>query len=160
MGFGSEWVKWVEACFRSASISVLVNGSPTKEFSLQRGIRQDLKGVEIGQDKINIPHLQFANDMIFFGNWNKRNASNVHKTLVCYEKVSGLKINMNKIHLNGIGVARVEIDNMANRLACGISSLQLLRDANRSKHDDEQEGVDEDVIPDDDEDDNEITTID
>ncbi|XP_071708908.1 uncharacterized protein [Rutidosis leptorrhynchoides] len=41
MSFGSKWRRWILACLQSASISILVNGSPTKEFTLGRGIRQD-----------------------------------------------------------------------------------------------------------------------
>lgn len=40
MGFGEKWRKWVAICLRSSSISVLVNGSPTGEFHLERGARQ------------------------------------------------------------------------------------------------------------------------
>ncbi|KAJ9552562.1 hypothetical protein OSB04_016607 [Centaurea solstitialis] len=40
MGFGEKWRKWVEACLKSASVSILVNGAPTKEFKMTRGIRQ------------------------------------------------------------------------------------------------------------------------
>ena len=38
--FSSKWVKWIEGCMKSASISVLVNDSPTAEFLPQRGLRQ------------------------------------------------------------------------------------------------------------------------
>ena len=30
-GFSPQWVKWIEGCVKSASISVLVNGSPTTD---------------------------------------------------------------------------------------------------------------------------------
>ena len=36
MGFGLKWCNWVDACLRSASISTLVNGSPTEEFRMTR----------------------------------------------------------------------------------------------------------------------------
>ncbi|CAL5341169.1 unnamed protein product [Camellia sinensis] len=39
-GFGSKWIKWMKECVSSAQISILVNGSPTAEFSPQRGLRQ------------------------------------------------------------------------------------------------------------------------
>ncbi|XP_071687047.1 uncharacterized protein [Rutidosis leptorrhynchoides] len=93
MGFGEKWRKWMFACLSSASISILVNGSPTSEFKLERGVRQDdplspflfiiaaeglnwltkaavrsnlFSGVEVGRDNIPISHLQYADDTIFF----------------------------------------------------------------------------------------------
>ena len=39
-GFSSKWVKWIAGCLKSASISFLVNGSPTTEFYPKRGLRQ------------------------------------------------------------------------------------------------------------------------
>nr|GEX00659.1 cysteine-rich receptor-like protein kinase [Tanacetum cinerariifolium] len=35
-----KWCRWIEECMKSASVSVLVNGSPTKEFQMGRGVRQ------------------------------------------------------------------------------------------------------------------------
>ncbi|XP_022040327.1 uncharacterized protein LOC110942874 [Helianthus annuus] len=40
MGFPSLWYKWVEGVLVSARSSVLVNGSPTFEFSCPKRIRQ------------------------------------------------------------------------------------------------------------------------
>jgi len=33
MGFCEKWILWIEGCLKSASISVLINGSPSSEFT-------------------------------------------------------------------------------------------------------------------------------
>lgn len=40
MGFNDIWRKWIRGCLSSAAVSVLINGSPTKEFSVGHGLRQ------------------------------------------------------------------------------------------------------------------------
>jgi len=40
LGFHSKWIGWIRGCMESATISVLVNGSPTEEFKPSRGLRQ------------------------------------------------------------------------------------------------------------------------
>ena len=40
VGFCLKWRKWITACLQSATISILVNGSPSKEFVPTRGLRQ------------------------------------------------------------------------------------------------------------------------
>ncbi|XP_071689267.1 uncharacterized protein [Rutidosis leptorrhynchoides] len=40
MGFGVKWRSWILTCIKSASISILVNGSPMDEFKFERGVRQ------------------------------------------------------------------------------------------------------------------------
>ncbi|KHN31829.1 hypothetical protein glysoja_044310, partial [Glycine soja] len=32
MGFHERWISWIKGCITSASVSILVNGSPTSEF--------------------------------------------------------------------------------------------------------------------------------
>jgi len=92
MGFHSKWISWIRGCLESASISVLVNGSPTEEFKPKRGLRQGdplapflflvvaeglaglvrqamkaniLSGLKIGRKKVEISILQFADDTLF-----------------------------------------------------------------------------------------------
>ena len=40
MNFPTLWRKWIKECVGTASASMLVNGCPTEEFSIERGVRQ------------------------------------------------------------------------------------------------------------------------
>ena len=153
MGFGLKWCNWVDACLRSASISILVNGSPTEEFRMTRGIRQGdplspflfliaaeginvitkeaisnavLKGVSVGRDEVIVSHLQYADDTVFFGEWSYRNGRNLMGVLKCFEKASGLKINLSKSSLYGVGVSQQEVDAMASLLRCRSGKLPFV----------------------------------
>ncbi|XP_071728879.1 uncharacterized protein [Rutidosis leptorrhynchoides] len=124
IGFGSKWRMWIMTCLKSASVSVLINGSPTEEFSLERGVRQGdplspflfilaaeglnllikeavtcnlFKGVEIGDNRVPISHLQYADDTIFFGIWDLENIRNLMKLLKCFERTSGLKTEVESV---------------------------------------------------------------
>ncbi|GKA40871.1 transposon TX1 [Tanacetum coccineum] len=50
MGFGIKWCKWIESCLRSSTVSILVNGSPTDELCLERGVRQ-VSGLRVNYNK-------------------------------------------------------------------------------------------------------------
>lgn len=99
-GFGRKWRQWIKECLKSESSSVLVNGIPTFEFPLYRGLRQGdpiapflftlimeglnsaiskaigcntYKGIQIGENRIHLTYLFFADDSIFFGEWTVEN---------------------------------------------------------------------------------------
>nr|GEW05829.1 reverse transcriptase domain, reverse transcriptase zinc-binding domain protein [Tanacetum cinerariifolium] len=120
MGFGERWCKWVESCLRSSSMSILVNGSPSEEFAVDKGI---FKGVFVSDDKVTVSHLQYADDTIFFGKWNKENAKSLMCILKCFEEVSCLRMNYNKSKLYGIGVNEREMAEMARWMGCGIGEF-------------------------------------
>ena len=40
MGFGEKWRRWIGVCVSTASMSILINGSPSLPFKLKRGLRQ------------------------------------------------------------------------------------------------------------------------
>ena len=83
----------MQGCLSSANFSVLINGRPRGKFKASRGLRQGnplspflftllvdvlsrllekaqennlIKGLCIGQEKVEISHLQFSDDTIFF----------------------------------------------------------------------------------------------
>jgi hypothetical protein len=39
-GFGCKWIGWIRAYVFAGNLSVLVNGSPTSEINIQRGLKQ------------------------------------------------------------------------------------------------------------------------
>ncbi|GKC70622.1 hypothetical protein Tco_1116505 [Tanacetum coccineum] len=79
------------------------------------------KGVSIGCDNMNISHLMYADDVIFFGEWSWVNAQNLISMLRCFYLISGLKINIDKSKVLGVGVSDEEISHMAHIIGCGIS---------------------------------------
>ncbi|KAL4561276.1 hypothetical protein LXL04_033440 [Taraxacum kok-saghyz] len=42
MGFGVKWRGWIRGCIYSARASVILNGSPTKEFPISRGSAKEI----------------------------------------------------------------------------------------------------------------------
>ncbi|GKE76346.1 reverse transcriptase domain, reverse transcriptase zinc-binding domain protein [Tanacetum coccineum] len=153
MGFGRKWCGWIRACLEMATSSILVNGTPTKEFILQRGIRQGdplspflfllvaeglnimmqevlnrglFEGIKIGSDEVCLTYLQYADDTIFIGKWNRNNIVNMMKLLKCFQLVSGLKVNLSKSKLYGIGIEMEEIEDYARSLECHAGKLPFL----------------------------------
>ncbi|XP_071718177.1 uncharacterized mitochondrial protein AtMg01250-like [Rutidosis leptorrhynchoides] len=153
MGFGAKWRNWILSCLKSTSISILVNGSPTNEFKLGRGVRQSnplspflfilvaeglniltkaevrsglFSGVEVGNDRVPISILQYANDTIFFGSWNESSILNLTKLLKCVELTSGLKVNYHKSNIFGVGVNKLKVDAMANKNGCKVGSFPFI----------------------------------
>ncbi|GJZ67828.1 reverse transcriptase domain, reverse transcriptase zinc-binding domain protein [Tanacetum coccineum] len=153
MGFGSKWRNWIEACLSSASISVLVNGTPSKEFHMERGLRQGdplspflfLLVVEALQVSIleacnkglfkrvslvgcgdNLSLLQYADDALFFGKWSPSNANNLILILKCFEEASGLKVNLAKSRIFGVGLDIIEVEVVASSLGCLHGSIPFM----------------------------------
>lgn len=150
MGFGLKWRLWMKGCLSSSRASVLVNGSPTKEFSMSRGVRQGdplspflfiiaMEGLNVAmkaaRDKglytgIHIPnsdcvisHLFYADDAIFVGEWSRRNIKNLARILRCFHVSSGLKVNFHKSKLFGLRSNPQETIRWSNVLGCEAGTL-------------------------------------
>ena len=130
MGFCERWRKWIYGCLSSATISILINGSPTRELVPERGLRQGdplapflfdivaegLTGLmrttvsknifgsyQVGRQKEEINILQYANDTLFFGTATTANARVMKSILRIFELASGLKINYAKSQFGCLG---------------------------------------------------------
>ncbi|XP_071717918.1 uncharacterized protein [Rutidosis leptorrhynchoides] len=70
-----------------------------------------------------ISHLQYADDIIFLGEWSRVNVHSLQYLLKCFELASGLKVNFHKSCLFEIGISIDEINRAANRLGCKVGSF-------------------------------------
>ncbi|KAJ0535599.1 putative RNA-directed DNA polymerase [Helianthus annuus] len=153
MNFPVKWISWVKGCLRSGRGSVLVNGSPSGEFAYKRGLRQGdplspflfilamqvldvfmKRAVNVGlfhgfhspNGGPIISHLCYADDVLFIGEWSKHNVVSLKHLLRCLYLVTGLKVNLNKCKLFGVGVGEDETRAMAEILNCGVGSFPFV----------------------------------
>nr|GEU41956.1 RNA-directed DNA polymerase, eukaryota [Tanacetum cinerariifolium] len=145
-GFGPTWCKWIRGTFIYANSSILVNGSPTKEFSSHRGLKQGdplapylfilvmeslhlsfNRAIEEGVFKgillpgsLHLSHLFYADDAMFLGEWSHTNFHGIVNILKSFYFASGLQINLNKSQLLGVGVPHSDVVNAATLIGCSI----------------------------------------
>lgn len=91
---------------------------------ISEAIRHDVfQGIKIGRNEVQLSHLQYADDTIIFGQWNMVNAKNLIRIMRCHQEVSGLKINLSKSKVFGIGFTSQEVDWIANGMGCVLGKL-------------------------------------
>ncbi|GKB03949.1 reverse transcriptase domain, reverse transcriptase zinc-binding domain protein [Tanacetum coccineum] len=112
----SNYVMCDLACLGTSFILV-VGGRQWFNVTLKRVVLNGLfKGIYVGNEEVPISHLQYADDMLIFDEWNVANAKNLMRILECLQQAFDLKINSNKSKVYGIGVSNVEVDFIANRM--------------------------------------------
>ncbi|GKV48276.1 hypothetical protein SLEP1_g55098 [Rubroshorea leprosula] len=131
MGFNKVWRGWISECLKSSIVSVLINGSATKEFAMSRGRRQGdplapflflitakaingltstaiakgfLQGVIVEDGELRISHLQFADDTLFMGEATKNNIWTVKCIMRAFELVSSLKDRFSSLQISGSAI--------------------------------------------------------
>ncbi|GJR19664.1 putative RNA-directed DNA polymerase, eukaryota, reverse transcriptase zinc-binding domain protein [Tanacetum coccineum] len=151
-GFGSRWRDWIREYLSSARLSIMINGSPTDKISMYRGLRQGdplspfllifvmeelhlsiqkvvkdkrITRASVGENNINISHLFFADDVVFLSEWNAREVDGILHVLNDFHTQSGLKINIGKSNLYGVGTNTQDVRNMARASGCADGSLSF-----------------------------------
>ena len=149
MGFGEKLINLINTCMSTIKLLVLINGSPSKEFLIGRGIHQgsplspflfliaakrlfvlfqrttttDLfKGILFG-DNFCLSHLQYADDTLIFMNANLHRVKTVHRILLWFAICSGLHINFHKSSLIGINVGEDACASMPSSIFYRFGSL-------------------------------------
>ena len=145
MHFPPKWRQWINSCVMSASASILVNGSPTPPFKLQRGLRQgdplspflfDIiveslnlliqksiasslwEGIKVGANGISISNLQYADDTILFCPPKLDQLLNIKRVLLLNHQASGLRVNFHKSSILGIHIQEQQLNSLASSLLC------------------------------------------
>ncbi|GJU36868.1 RNA-directed DNA polymerase, eukaryota [Tanacetum coccineum] len=146
----SKWRSWIRACLSSSRALVLINGSRTSEFSIKCGLRQGdpllpflfilvmeglhnalstavssglIRSVKLGSPEVTISHLFYADDVIITTEWNDNDLDNIIRVLQVFYLASGLKINILKSNIYGIGVSDVDVSSMDNNSGCASGGV-------------------------------------
>ena len=72
-----------------------------------------------------VTHLQFADDTILFCSSNQEEVVNLKQVLRCFQLCSGLKINLSKSLLVGVGCPKETIKDLANLIHCNAGKLPI-----------------------------------
>jgi len=150
VGMCEKWVNWMKAYVFGGSMSVLVNGSPTEEICIHRGLKQGdplapflfllvaegfsglmrnavdrnlFEGFTFGNSDLVVSHLQYADDTLCIGKPMVENLWALKALLRGFEMVSDLKINFFKSSLIGVNVASDFMDLACNFLNCSEGSI-------------------------------------
>jgi len=154
MGFPTLWRKWIKECIGTATALVLVDGSPTDEFSLGRGLRQGdplspflfllaaegfnvlmeslsrnslFSGYKVGNnDSTQVSHLQFADDTLILGDKSWANIRAMRAILLLFQSLFGLKVNFTKSHLVGVNVASSWLSEATMVLNCKVGTIPFV----------------------------------
>lgn len=154
MGFPTLWQKWIKECISTTTTSVLVNGSTTEEFPLERGLRQGdplspflfllvadgfnvlmnamssnhlYNGYSVdNSNPVVVSHFQFADDTLILGEKSWTNVRTMCAVLMLFEALSRLKVNFSKSHLVGVNVSYSWLSEAALVLRCQVGCLPFV----------------------------------
>jgi len=152
MGFGLKWRHWISQCLSTASISLIINGSPSKPFKMERGIRQGdplspflfvlvaevlnkmmhravstglIRGISVGVGGLQISHLQFADDTLVLCEAEEQYARVIKGIFLTFQAFTGLCVNYKKSTLVVLGKDEAWVDSIEEILGCSRAQLPI-----------------------------------
>lgn len=98
LGLPGKFISWIARCIISASFSLQVNGELAGYFQSKRGLRQgcSLSPYHLKCKNIDLTHLCFADDLMIFADGTKHSIEGILRVFEKFDKMSGLKISMDK----------------------------------------------------------------
>ena len=134
-------------CLSTVSYSVFINGRSRGKFKGSRGLRQGdllspflftlvvdvlgrlidkatqcraIRGFTVGKDKVEVSHLQFADDTLLFMEANCNYFLNYLTILEVFSSISGLRVNLRKSIILGINTDIDLLNYMSTISGCEI----------------------------------------
>lgn len=90
--------------------------------AVERGLIQAAK---IGRRRIQISHVQYADDTLFIIEGGNENAIAIRWILKNFELASEIAVNFDKSWAFGVNMERVEVAEMVDGLGCRIGDLSI-----------------------------------
>lgn len=154
MCFSTLWLNWIKECVTMTTASMLVNGSPTDEFPLERSLRQGdplspflfllaAEGLNImmkamvestifsgysivSENPVVLSNLQFADDTLILGAKSWVNVRALWAVIVLFKDVSGLKVNFHKNLFVGVNISNSWLIEAASIFTCKMGKVSFL----------------------------------
>ena len=144
-GFGAKWRGWMRKVIQGGSICIRINYENSAYFKPRKGLRQGdplspiisnlvadiftrmlMKAARSSLVAGLLPRaldggvlsLQYANDILLFLENDLEKANNLKWLLICYEKMTGMKINYDKSDLLTISIEEERINDLAKIFCC------------------------------------------
>jgi hypothetical protein len=154
-GFGKNFQRMIKQITSRGSVGVKLNGLESNFFLTGKGLRQGDPSSPILFDMVvdvltrmlmkaasgnlisglcpdlcpgGVISLQYADDTILFLDNDVEKAKNLRKTLVCFEQVSGMRINYSKSELIPINMDQAEAQPFVDVFSCnsGVFPIKYL----------------------------------
>ncbi|GKA87910.1 reverse transcriptase domain, reverse transcriptase zinc-binding domain protein [Tanacetum coccineum] len=84
-----------------------------------------IHGIQIGSSDVNLSHLFFADDVIITSEWSNHDVHTIIRIFNVFFLAFGLKINIRKSSIYGVGVSSEEVHHMASLTRCNAGSFPL-----------------------------------